>query len=76
MTKAAIKNAFRKLDATEQADVLKDLAANHAKALSEEDGKDAQVFNRRRKEEFESRPWAEVRAKVNERQPRKRSVGE
>mgnify|MGYP001616422798 CR=1 FL=1 len=37
MTKTAIKRAFRKLDSTEQADVLKDLAATLAEALSEED---------------------------------------
>lgn len=72
MTRAAIKNAFRKLDATEQADVLKELAATLAETLSEADRVDARVFDRRRQEEPSARPWSQVRATVDARRGLKR----
>lgn len=67
MTRTAIKNAFRRLDAVEQADVLKELAAALAESLSEEDRTDVQVFEQRRHEEPEVRPWSQVRARINVR---------
>jgi len=73
MTKTTIKRAFRKLDATEQADVLKDLPATLAEALSEEDRFDAEVFEQRQAEEPKARGWSEVRAKIDARNRRKRS---
>ena len=75
MTKTAITSAFQKLDAVEQADVLKVLAAALAESLSEEDRLDTQVFKRRRHEEPNARPWAQVRAKINARHVRRRSTG-
>ena len=74
MTKAAIASAFRKLDAVEQAKVLTELAAAHAKSLFEEDRMDAQVFEQRRREEPKARSWTEVREKINARHARRRSA--
>jgi len=74
MTKAATKSAFRKLDASEQSAVLKELAAAHAEALSEKDRVDVQAFNRRRKEEPQARLWSQVRARVTARHARQRSA--
>jgi hypothetical protein len=73
MTKAAIANAFRKLDATEQAKMLTELAAAHAESLFEEDRTDTQVFERLRHEEPKARPWSQVRARIDARSARRRS---
>lgn len=75
MTKTAITSAFQKLDAVEQADVLRTLAAALAESLTEEDRLDTQVFKRRRHEVPNARPWAQVRAKINARHTRRRSTG-
>ena len=73
MTKAAIASAFRRLDATEQAKVLTELAAAHAESLFEEDRMDAEVFERRRREEPKARSWSQVRAKIDARHAQRRS---
>jgi len=75
MTHTGTKRAFQKLNAIEQADVLKELAATLAKSLSDEDRSDARVFDRRRLEVPKARPWNEVRARVNSRMTRRRSNG-
>lgn len=73
MTKAAIASAFRRLDATEQAKVLTELAAAHAESLFEEDRMDAAVFEQRRGEEPKARSWSQVRAKIDAQHARRRS---
>jgi len=73
MTRTAIKNAFAKMDSTEQAIVLKDLAAALAESLTEEDQLDARVFDRRKAEEFKARPWSKVREVVDARHAKRRS---
>lgn len=57
MTKAALKRAFRKFNSVEQADILRELAAELAGALAEADRADARIFARRRHEEPKARPW-------------------
>lgn len=72
MTRTAIRNAFRKMDSTEQAIVLKDLATALAESLSDEDRTDVQVFEQRQHAEPEAGSWSDVRAKVDVRCRRKR----
>ena len=62
MTVKAIKKAFRELDASGQAALLKELVANLADSLAAEDAADARVMAARRGEESRSRPWRQVRA--------------
>ena len=73
MTKAAIASAFLKLDASEQAKVLTELAAAHAESLFEEDRTDAEVFEQRRREEPKARSWSQIRAKIDAQHVRRRS---
>ncbi len=73
MTKTAIKKAFQELDATEQAEMLKELAGSLVESLTEEDVADIRVFERRRKQEPKARSWSDVRTKINARHKRKRS---
>lgn len=72
MTRTAIKNAFRKMDSTEQAIVLKDLAAALADSLSDEDRADARIFEERKGEEDKARPWSQVRATVSSHRTKRR----
>lgn len=73
MTKATIANAFRKLDAGEQAKVLTELAAAHAESLFDEDRADAQVFQKRRREEAKARSWSQVCARIEARHASRKS---
>ena len=61
MTRAGIKKAFEKLDITEQAEVLGDLASAFAVSLADIDRRDAQVFNARRNEESKASPLSDVK---------------
>lgn len=65
MTAAAIKKAFKHLDSTQQAVLLKDLATSPAESLEEADRQDAEVFKGRRGEERKARPWQEVKARLS-----------
>lgn len=64
MTASAIKRAFDRLDAPEQAGLLKELAARLADALADADAQDAIVFRRRRSEERQARAWSKVRSRL------------
>lgn len=74
MTRAAIKNAFRKLDAAEQAVVLKDLVSALADSLADEDAADQLTFEKRKHEEEKGRPWAQVRARLKAHAGKRRSL--
>lgn len=65
MTKAAIKQAFNKLDATDQARILGDLATALADSLACLDDQDAQVFRTRAKQEAHAVPLADVRRRLH-----------
>ncbi len=73
MTVSAIRNAFRRLEASQKADLLKELAASLAESLASQDARDAEVFAARRREEPRARSWQRVRAGLapSARRPRK-----
>lgn len=64
MTAATIKRAFKQLDSTQQAMLLRELATSLAESLEEADRLDAEVFKGRRREERSARPWARVKAEL------------
>lgn len=74
MTAAAIKRAFGRLDAAEQAVLLRDLLSSLAESLTLDDAHDAKVFAKRRAEEPRARSWDQVRSSLlkSKRRPRAR----
>jgi len=74
MTKTAMRNAFRKLDATQQAEVLRELAEEHAYSLFELDRIDGETFDKRRHEEPIARPWSLVRKTIRPNRARRGST--
>lgn len=70
MTKLAITRAFQKLDTTEQAAVLGELAAALAQSLKMMDERDANIFEQCRGEEPHSTPVNEIRRRLNSRRQR------
>jgi hypothetical protein len=69
MTRDGIKQAFGRLEPTDQARLLTELANTLAAALQENDERDRETFARQRSEEAAARPWSEVRAQL--RRPRR-----
>jgi hypothetical protein len=65
MTTAKIKQAFRQMNSTDQAVLLKELSAALAEAMTEMDHQDNAIFAARRHAESKARPWRDVVARLN-----------
>jgi len=65
MTKSAIKKAFEKLDTSDQAEVLGELASTFASSLADMDRQDALVFDARRDEESRASPLSDVKRRLS-----------
>lgn len=70
MTTIAIKKSFGRMDDAEQAKLLQELAAEHARRLSDQDRRDHAIFVERRAQEKLAKPWADVKARLARRRRR------